>query len=78
MNKQNSWDSMPLHIAKKNIPETGQPGYKFEYFIFDILPFAKNPKVIVYPRNACFLPLKDKSDIEKVQLCDYLSSGDLI
>ncbi len=40
----------------------GQPkAWKFERFIFDVLPFAANVKVLVYPREFCFAPLKNAS-----------------
>lgn len=39
---------------------SSQPNaWKFERFIFDLLPFAKNVKAILYPREVCFAPLKN-------------------
>ena len=33
--------------------------WKFEKFIFDILPLASNVHALVYPRESCFAPLKN-------------------
>ena len=33
--------------------------FKFEYFIFDLLPFAEKVEVLLYPRELCFCPLKN-------------------
>lgn len=68
LKERNALDSMPLHIAKKRIPQKeGKEGYKFEYFIFDVLPFATDVKVLVYPRSECFAPLKEMRDVESIQ-----------
>lgn len=54
--------SFPFHRAKK--PLSTAPGsplaWKKERFIFDLLPFAENPKLLVYPRETCFAPLKNR------------------
>jgi UDP-N-acetylglucosamine/UDP-N-acetylgalactosamine diphosphorylase len=53
--------NLPLHVnykpAKKNDHES--MAFKFEYYIFDVLPFAKTVKVLLYPREMCFCPLKN-------------------
>lgn len=33
--------------------------WKFEKFIFDVIPFAKNVVALAYPRETCFAPLKN-------------------
>jgi UDP-N-acetylglucosamine/UDP-N-acetylgalactosamine diphosphorylase len=60
---------MPLHIAHKKIPwcdDTGKTiipdkpnGYKFEKFIFDVLPFAKRSVNLVFNRQDEFSPVKN-------------------
>lgn len=63
-----AWEKMPLHFAHKPIASVpGQWGYKSEYYIFDVLPFAKNVNVLVYPRASCFAPFKELSDLEAVR-----------
>ena len=62
-------DKMPLHVAHKAAGCLGEDGrsrcpqqpnaWKFEMFIFDVLMFAENVGVVVYPRGQCFAPLKN-------------------
>ena len=59
---------IPLHKAWKKIhylSEKGEilegMGWKFEKFIFDWLEYAKKVRVLVYPREECFAPLKNFS-----------------
>lgn len=63
--------SFPLHLAYKKakyldnageevLPESPN-AWKFEKFIFDMLPFAKKSEVLVYPRSKCFAPLKNST-----------------
>jgi UDP-N-acetylglucosamine/UDP-N-acetylgalactosamine diphosphorylase len=62
-------DAMPFHIARKKVPhinEAGQPvepnepnALKFERFIFDLLPHAKNPLVVEYDEQEMFAPVKN-------------------
>jgi UDP-N-acetylglucosamine/UDP-N-acetylgalactosamine diphosphorylase len=62
---------LPLHKAFKPsswIDEKGkqhhssQPNsWKFEWFVFDCLPFADRVEVILAPRETCFSPLKSKT-----------------
>jgi len=62
---------IPLHLAFKTAPffsfegkvETpSQPNaWKFERFIFDLLPFSQNVRALLYPREICFAPLKNFS-----------------
>lgn len=61
--------SLPAHLAHKKIPsidlETGEPlakapmGYKLEYFIFDVLPWARRPLILQGERFEEFAPLKN-------------------
>lgn len=75
-------DSLPFHVARKKVPyldETGtrvepsEPNaLKFERFIFDLLPQARNPLVVEYAEQEVFAPLKnapgaDRDTAEYVQ-----------
>jgi UDP-N-acetylglucosamine/UDP-N-acetylgalactosamine diphosphorylase len=67
LNKQ----EMPLHLAHKavkyvdktgQVVQAGNPmAWKFERFIFDVLPLAEHVKALLYPRTECFAPLKNFS-----------------
>jgi UDP-N-acetylglucosamine/UDP-N-acetylgalactosamine diphosphorylase len=62
-------DSLPFHVARKKaeyIDERGQQvtptqpnALKFERFIFDLLPHARNPIVVEYAEEDSFAPLKN-------------------
>ncbi len=62
-------DALPFHIARKNVSyidgdgqlvEPKEPNaLKFERFIFDLLPAAKNPFVVEYAEADVFAPLKN-------------------
>jgi UDP-N-acetylglucosamine/UDP-N-acetylgalactosamine diphosphorylase len=62
-------DALPFHIARKKVPFIGEDGrpveprepnaLKFERFIFDLLPHAKNPFVVEYAESDVFAPLKN-------------------
>ncbi len=64
-----SGPGLPFHRADKKVPtldEAGNPvnpakpnGIKFEMFVFDALPFAKNPVVIETPREDDFSAVKN-------------------
>ncbi len=68
---------LPLHKAFKSSPryapggkqiEAGAPGYwKYERFIFDVLLKANKVELLLYPRESCFAPLKDRASIPAVQ-----------
>ena len=72
------YEKMPLHLAHKAAKYLNREGetvvakepnaWKFERFIFDVLPFANQIETLVYPREECFAPLKRESDIPKVKL----------
>ncbi len=72
--------SLPIHKAKKSLKKMDEEGkihfpqepngWKFEEFIFDILPFAKKCHALIAPREECFAPLKNlhgEDSIEEVQ-----------
>ena len=62
-------DALPFHIANKKVPHLDSSGQlvepaennalKFERFIFDLLPKAKNPIVVEYAEEDVFAPLKN-------------------
>jgi UDP-N-acetylglucosamine/UDP-N-acetylgalactosamine diphosphorylase len=68
-------DALPFHVARKKVPfvddkgklvEPKQPNaLKFERFIFDLLPHAKNPLVVEFAEADVFAPLKNASGAEK-------------
>ncbi|MEM9658997.1 MAG: UTP--glucose-1-phosphate uridylyltransferase, partial [Planctomycetota bacterium] len=61
--------ALPFHVARKHVPyldamgEQASPtepnALKFERFIFDLLPHAKNPIVVEYAEEETFAPLKN-------------------
>jgi UDP-N-acetylglucosamine/UDP-N-acetylgalactosamine diphosphorylase len=61
--------ALPLHIAKKTVPFIDAKGQlvdptepnaiKFEQFIFDLLPLAKNALVVEVDRAVAFAPVKN-------------------
>lgn len=74
-----SGTSLPFHLAHKKIihlddsgvrhePETPN-GYKFEMFVFDALPFAKNPVIIETAREDDFSPVKNAEGADSPQTC---------
>ena len=52
---------LPLHRAWK------KGAWKFETFIFDILPYATKVAALLYPRETCFAPLKNASGDQSLQ-----------
>lgn len=60
---------IPLHLAFKSAPFLSQAGmrilnpepnaWKYERYIFDILPFASKVAALMYPREKSFAPLKN-------------------
>jgi UDP-N-acetylglucosamine/UDP-N-acetylgalactosamine diphosphorylase len=64
---------VPLHAVKKKVKKIDEENFwawKFERFIFDLLPFASNTFTIVYPRSQTFAPLKNftgQDSIKSVQ-----------
>lgn len=61
--------SLPWHVSKKKVPHLDSHGnpitpetpnaYRFEKFIFDLLPSAKNPLVIEMDKAEAFAPVKN-------------------
>lgn len=58
---------LPLHVVKREVKCLTKEGqkkqveaYKFEWFIFDVLPFAKGVDLVRYPRQTSFAPLKNR------------------
>lgn len=71
--------SLPFHRADKKIKTLdaqGNPvhpdkpnGVKFELFVFDALPFAKNPIVVETAREDDFSPVKNAEGADSPQTC---------
>lgn len=71
--------SLPFHRADKKIPTVtadGGPvkpekanGVKFEMFVFDALPFARNPVVIETRRADDFSPVKNAEGLDSPKTC---------
>jgi len=69
--------SLPFHRADKKVPTIdadGNPvsptepnGVKFELFVFDALPFAKNPVIIETARADDFSPVKNAEGVDSPQ-----------
>ena len=67
--KQESRAALPLHVAHKKVPVCGDDGqtvspskpnaYKFEKFIFDVLPDAKKVVSLAFDRREEFSPVKN-------------------
>lgn len=70
---------LPFHRADKKIPfvntagETIKPeapnGVKFEMFVFDALPLAKNPVIIEAARADDFSPVKNAEGVDSPKTC---------
>ena len=68
---------LPFHRADKKIPTIsshGEPivpetpnGIKFELFVFDALPFARNPLVLETGRDLEFSPVKNAEGVDSPQ-----------
>ena len=71
--------SMPFHRADKKIPcidagggavRPDKPnGVKFELFVFDALPFARNSIVVETARADDFSPVKNATGVDSAQSC---------
>jgi UDP-N-acetylglucosamine/UDP-N-acetylgalactosamine diphosphorylase len=66
-------EQLSLHLAFKTakaLETDGKPiqnkAWKFEKFIFDILPFAHKASALLYPRNDCFAPLKNFYGVDSI------------
>lgn len=70
---------LPFHRADKKIPfvnEDGElvtpdspNGIKFEMFVFDALPLAKNPVIIEGKRSENFSPVKNAEGVDSPRTC---------
>ena len=70
---------LPFHRADKKIPFVNEVGItinpevtngvKFEMFVFDALPMAKNPVIIEALREDDFSPVKNATGIDSPQTC---------
>lgn len=66
---------LPFARANKKVPTIGDPnpaqpnGVKFEMFVFDALPFAKNPVVIETAREDDFSPVKNDEGVDSPETC---------
>jgi len=62
---------LTLHTALKSLSNDNPVKiWKFERFIFDLLPYADKVSALVYPRELCFAPLKNvegQDSLETVQ-----------
>lgn len=64
-----NYEAMPWHLAHKPAQrkDLSTPlAWKFEKFIFDLIPFTSKVKGLLYPREQCFIPLKSAADIPAV------------
>jgi len=69
--RQHAGESLPIHVAFKKVPCCDESGttikpetpnaYKFEQFIFDVLPIAENSLVVEFERANEFSPVKNAS-----------------
>lgn len=70
---------LPFHLAHKKVPfvdasgvrhePTSPNGYKFEMFVFDALPFARNPVIIETERADDFSPVKNAEGVDSPRTC---------
>lgn len=70
---------LPFHRADKKVPTIdshGEPvapekpnGIKFELFVFDALPFARNPLILETSREDEFSPVKNAQGADSPQTC---------
>lgn len=55
-----SKEVFPWHLARKQEPESKKMVWKFERFIFDMLPFSEKTNLLLYPRDDVYAPLKNR------------------
>jgi UDP-N-acetylglucosamine/UDP-N-acetylgalactosamine diphosphorylase len=68
-------DALPFHVARKKVPYVDEAGkvvepkepnaLKFERFIFDLVPHARNPLVVEFAEAEVFAPLKNAPGAER-------------
>jgi UDP-N-acetylglucosamine/UDP-N-acetylgalactosamine diphosphorylase len=61
--------TLPLHKSLKNALQNEKKtmAWKFETFIFDLLPHATKTGVLLYPRERCFAPLKNSTGDNSIE-----------
>lgn len=57
--------NFPLHCALKTAKS--MMAWKFEQFLFDLLPQAHQVSVLLAPRESCFAPLKNSAGLDSLQ-----------
>ena len=72
---------MPLHVAHKKIPvcdtmgavvkPSANNGYKFEKFIFDVMPDAKTVVNLAFDRAEEFSPVKNAEGVDSPATCRH-------
>lgn len=77
--KAEALKDMPLHVAHKKIPVCQEDGtvltpaspngYKFEKFIFDVLPDAETVLNLAFDRREEFSPVKNASGADSPETC---------
>lgn len=70
------YNKLPFHKAWKAVKYVTPEGvtkladepmaWKFEKFIFDVLPFANSVSALLYPRSECFAPLKNVNGTDSI------------
>ncbi len=80
MGEGGAGEALPFHRADKKIPavdENGEPlkpekpnGVKFEMFVFDALPFARNPIVLEARREDEFSAVKNAEGVDSPETCE--------
>ncbi|MBN1835737.1 MAG: UTP--glucose-1-phosphate uridylyltransferase [Spirochaetales bacterium] len=68
---------LPLHQARKRVgawdPASGRvterQAVKFERFIFDAIPHARNPLFVETERHEEFAPLKNRTGVDSIETC---------
>ena len=75
----NDGSKLPFHRADKKIPFVNESGaiihpevpngVKFEMFVFDALPMARNPVIIEAAREDDFSPVKNATGIDSPKTC---------
>ena len=56
-----------LHKAYKKLGDNSLSAWKFERFIFDLLPLASSSQALLYDRANCFAPVKDVESVKATQ-----------
>lgn len=77
--RQEAARSLPIHVAHKKIPfcdddgvtiqPTANNGYKFEKFIFDVLPQARKAICLAFERRDEFSPVKNAEGADSPATC---------